>query len=213
MVPSSLWGVVFFVVLVAPGLVLDHLRHRHRARVGESPFRELARVVLTSLVCSGVAFVALAALDEVLPDSAIVGPRATVGLDAEFARTNFWQLLVGLVSFVTISIGLAVAWHWRTKPDDPPLTPKPAWEKVFRSDNPTAQAPVLRIRLRSGTIVLGTLAEYTKAYELDDRELVLAAPLWVGSDDESLRAVDAAWQRMVVAGADIETILVQYPCV
>ncbi|CAG7574228.1 hypothetical protein FB554_2399 [Barrientosiimonas humi] len=211
MLPSSFWGVVFFVVLVAPGLVLDHLRHRHHARVGESPFRELARVVLTSLVCSGVAFVALAALDEVLPDSVVAGPRAAVGLDAEFARSNFWQLLVGLVLFVSISTGLAVGWYWRSRPADPPLIPKPAWEKVFRSDNPTEQAPVLRIRLQSGTIVLGTLAEYTKAYELDDRELVLAAPLWIGNDDESLQAVDVAWQRLVVAGTDIETILVQYP--
>lgn len=210
MVPSSLWGVIFFVVLVAPGLLLDYLQHRHRARVGESSFREIARVVLTSLVCSGIAFVALAVVAEVLPGSVIAGPRDIIAVDADFARDRFWQLVLAMFLFVAVSCGLATTWCVWRKPSGPRLTPQPAWEKVFRTDNPTAQAPVLRIHLRSGTAIVGTLADYTKAYDLDDRELVLAAPLWIGVEGQPLEPADIAWQRLVVAGADVENILVQY---
>jgi Family of unknown function (DUF6338) len=48
-VPGSWLSVLLFFLLVAPGLVFDLLSQRRRAGSPESGFREVSRVVLSSL--------------------------------------------------------------------------------------------------------------------------------------------------------------------
>lgn len=46
MVPVNVWSAVFFMVLVAPGLLHDLMAETRTARHKESAFRKISRVVL-----------------------------------------------------------------------------------------------------------------------------------------------------------------------
>jgi uncharacterized membrane protein YdfJ with MMPL/SSD domain len=62
LVPTTWLALLFFVLLVAPGLLYDLLAERYRAKAGESVFREISRTVLASLIISTLSFSILLAI-------------------------------------------------------------------------------------------------------------------------------------------------------
>ena len=62
MIPSGIATAIAFLVLIAPGFVLEGLFLKRRAQPNESSFAEANRVVLSSLAFSGLSIAIVDAL-------------------------------------------------------------------------------------------------------------------------------------------------------
>jgi hypothetical protein len=209
-VPANAWGIVFFLVLIAPGLLDDLLFESRSARAAESTFREISRVVLASLAFSAVPLFVLTVvgdlgMTDLLPDPSDWAQRGDSYLTGSYA-----PIAVALAVQVSASCGLVALWHRFRRRAVKPLVHKPAWAKVFRDDNPTGEAPQVRVRLTSGTVFWGTVADYTQTFDVSEREIVLAPPLATRGTGGVRQSMDERWARVVLKAADIESISVTY---
>jgi len=103
MVPGSWLSVLLFFLLVAPGLLFDLLSERRRVGSPESTFREISRVVLSSLAFSGVAFAVLVILRIVHP-SWLPDPRRLLEPKGSYARDHYRLLFRTLVLEVSLAL-------------------------------------------------------------------------------------------------------------
>ena len=210
MIPTDAWGIVFFLVLIAPGLLDDLLFESRAARAAESTFREISRVVLVSLAFSAPPLLALAVVADRGGLSALPDPSEWAAEGDEYLLQSYAPIIVALAVQTAVYCGLVWAWHrWRRRSTQP-LIHTPAWAKVFRLDNPTSQAPEARVRLHSGTVFWGTVSDYTQTFNVIDRELVLSPPLFSRAPQGTRRAMDERMARVVLKSEDIESIAVMY---
>jgi hypothetical protein len=79
-----------------------------------------------------------------------------------------------------------------------------------RREASTGQPPELRVKLDSGSVIWGTLADYTQSFDIDDRELVLAPPLFVRKAGGSRQPMGPRMHRVVLRATTIESIAVTY---
>ena len=210
MVPVNVWGIVFFLVLIAPGLLDDLLFESRAVRGAESTFREISRVVLASLAFSAVPLLLLTIVGDRGLASFLPDPSSWTHSGEQYAVENYGQIVFALVLQTTLSCGLVVLWHRIRRKDENVLTHKPAWVKVFRDENTSGEPPELRVKLNNGSVIWGTLADYTMSFDIDDRELVLAPPLFVRRAGGSRQPMGARMHRVVLRATNIESIAVTY---
>lgn len=60
MIPQTVGALIGFLIFIAPGVLWELLRERHRPPLDGSTFREAARVALMSVVLSGLAIAVVA---------------------------------------------------------------------------------------------------------------------------------------------------------
>lgn len=140
-----------------------------------------------------------------LPD-----PSSWSQAGGRYAVENYGQVVFALMLQTALSCGLVVLWHRVRRKDDNVLTHKPAWVKVFRDENTSGEPPELRVKLNNGTVIWGTLADYTMSFDIDDRELVLAPPLFVRKAGGSRQPMASRMHRVVLRATTIESITVTY---
>lgn len=210
MVPSSGLAVVFFVLLIAPGLLFDLLAERRRATAAESAFREASRVVLASLVFTLAGFVVIALLRIAKP-SWMPDPRLLFAHPHEYLVAQYRLLFRALLIEVLVALGLSYAVHrLLARGDGAGLRPVSLWRKAVREDCPSGYAPYARVRLTNGTVFLGAVAHYTADLELGDREIALSPPLFSNTAGQPLTEMPVEWQRVVLAGTQVESVTLQY---
>lgn len=209
MLPTDGWAIVVFLVAVTPGLLFDLLSDRKAVRPKESAFRETSRIVLVSTLVGVPTALLIAALSELHRFSFLPNISKWVAAPKAYASGHSIEMLGALTSQVMISSALAAAAYFVINRGKPSLKPVPTWRKVFRDDNPSSTPPTLRVRLTRGTIYQGTLCDYTASFEAS-RDVVLAPPFRVKRDGGTYSAVPEAWQRIVIASDQIETIAVLY---
>lgn len=210
MVPSTWLSIVFFLLLIAPGLLFDLLAERRRAGAEESAFREASRVALGSMVFSGVALGVLslvrAARPEWMPD-----PGRLLADQQQYLADEYRLVLRALV--IQVLIALLLAWWTHlaiAKVTGAPIRQRSAWAAVFRHDLPAGTQAHARVRLTDGTTYLGHVAHFNADLKRADRELVLAPPLYAATKGNKLGDVPAEWTRVVVSADQIAALSVQY---
>src|SRR6266545_3205043 len=138
MVPGSWLAALLFLLLVAPGLLFDLLSQRRRAGSPESTFREVSRVVLSSLAFSGVAFAALVVVRIVHP-AWMPDPRRLLEPKGAYARDHYRLIFRTVVLEASLAVAAVWAWHavlaWTQ--GGATIRRVSAWTRVLRRDRPS----------------------------------------------------------------------------
>lgn len=210
MLPSTWVSVVFFVLLIAPGLLFDLLAERRRVGLSESAFREASRVVLASLGFSALGLLLIGMIRVVHPPW-MPSLRHLFGDPHSYIANNYDLILRALVIEAAVALAAAVGLHWLlARGADAPLQHRSTWSRVFVDERPADCVPHVRAALSSGTVYVGRVAHFAADLELADRELVLAPPLFVKRAGGELTEMPTEWQRVVLPASSIDIIAVQY---
>lgn len=191
MIPQTIVGFFFFLLLVAPGVRYELLREQRRPAINETAFREAARVALYSF---GFSFSACAiiALLRIKFRTALFDPAAYNHDNKTYLNTFYTAMIWTVVIEVLIAFALVYILDliFATKLQLRLLNclPKPIqramspaiqkhglwWElfenKFWRKDG---KVPLLRIRLSGGSRIAGFLAGYTTYDKLENAEIAI----------------------------------------
>jgi Family of unknown function (DUF6338) len=213
-VPSTWISILFFFFfLVAPGATFVLLSRRRRATFEESAFLEISRIVLASLVFSGIALAVLIVVHDFWPHW-LPEPRRLVAKDGtDYVRDRY--ALVTRTVVIGIALACAAAflatWALGKLQGGATISPVNAWTQVFKLDCPANHDAYVRVRLADGVVYSGLVANFSSDLEVEGRELVLAPPLASKTSDATgLRPVPPEYQRVVLRGDSIEVMSVEY---
>lgn len=211
MIPSSVAALVSFLLLLAPGTVWQLQRARHEPSVKETSLVEVSRVVISSLLATGVAtalllpfvWLPLYRRAESAGPSALDGPTSAVPYIGGVAATSI--LACGLALLLT-----AVRW-----PGSARIERGRQWNHAFVTMKPAgSKPPFLTVELLDDTVWKGELVSFDTDPEDSQRGLTLGPPLRrrrpgdagfqsLGSDDSSV--------VVILAEQQITSIQVRYP--
>jgi hypothetical protein len=211
-VPGSWLSVLFFFVFVAPGATFVLLSRRRRATFEESAFLEISRIVLASLIFSGLALLVLAVVRYFEPDWLPDPSRLVANEGTDYFRQRYALVLRALVIWTAIACAAAWATNWLVGRFQGGASIKPvsAWSQVFKGDCPPQHHAFVRVRLNNGVVYSGLVASFSSDLEADGRELVLAQPLASKTGTNELAPVPAQYQRVVIRGDSIDVMSVEY---
>jgi hypothetical protein len=209
-VPGTWLSVVFYVLLVAPGLWFDLLAERRRVGAPESAFREVSRVVLASLAFSGIALAVLAVIRAAEP-AWMPDPRLLFANGHGYLAGRYRLVLRALLLEGGIALGLVWLVHWWKARSVTRLTTASAWQTALRDQGPEGFVPHVWVRMSDGMEYIGAVAQYTADLDLADRELVLGPPLFHrAAASHPLMDMPPEWQRLIIHGPAAQSIAVQY---
>ena len=210
MVPSTWLTVVLFLLLVSPGLLFDLLAARRRTGPVESAFHETSRIVLASLGFTAAALAVLALVGAVVP-GLLPDPKGLFDPNGAYP-VDHWPAVVGaLAAESVLAHGAVLLVHWRlARRVGTRIRPVSAWTALFRRDRPKGHRPYVRLRLAGGIVYTGSVLSFTSDLPLADRELVLGPPLYSKTGDRPLTPLPADYTRVLIRGAMIETMAVEY---
>lgn len=188
-VPTSLLGLLLFVVLLAPGFAYTLCRERLTAHRPVSAFRETVALVFVGVLCDAVALGVFAVLR-------VLGPGWTPDVGAllrdpqGYALRHYAELTAWSVGLLTLAVLLAVAagnrwfrrlagrlpWLRRRLPHREHEAYLSAWWLLF-SEHPDSEVHVGCV-LEDGSYVTGRLWSFSRSAEdSQDRELTLVGPI------------------------------------
>jgi len=210
MVPSSWLTVVLFLLLVSPGLLFDLLALRRRTGAVESAFHETSRIVLASLGFTVLALAILALVGVAFP-GLLPDPKGLFDPNGVYAADH-WPAVVGaLAAESVLAHGAALLTHWLlVRRGGATIRAVSAWTALFRRDCPPGHRAYVRVRLTGGIVYTGSVLSFTSDLPLADRELVLGPPLHSKTGDRQLSALPPDYTRILIRGAMIETMAVEY---
>jgi Family of unknown function (DUF6338) len=193
--PTSLVGLVLFVVLLAPGMVYVRRRERQQAATPVSALRETTTIVLASVTCellvAGLLAVARVVWPAGTPDVGALVRDPASAVRAGYASLTLWA--VGLVASASLVALVAAAVNlparigglvrrmrwlaWLVVPPTEGITPSAVWWNLLYARYPAASVHVGCV-LDDGSYVDGWLSEFDPSpVASPDRELVLATPI------------------------------------
>ncbi|MEV1142470.1 DUF6338 family protein [Micromonospora sp. NPDC049799] len=196
MLPSSLIGLVLFLVLLAPGFVYVLRHEKHVAGRPFSAFRETLRVVFVSVACLLLTGLIFTWMRWAWPERTL-NVRGLVRDPAEFARDHHVELAWWSLAFISAATFVAavaadrrvvagVRWlaarrpvRWLSGSTSTQIRPTSQWARVFDLYEEDDPGPVLvGLQLDDGSYLRGRLWVFNPAFEEnEDRELVLSQPL------------------------------------
>jgi len=107
--------------------------------------------------------------------------------------------------------GAALLTHWLlVRRGGATIRAVSAWTALFRRDLPPGHRAYVRVRLAGGIVYTGSVLSFTSDLPLADRELVLGPPLYSKTGDRQLSALPPDYTRILIRGAMIETLAVEY---
>lgn len=216
MVPTGGASAILFLAFVAPGLVFQLRSERRFARAEESTFREISRVVLASVLFSGTALLLyllghVAGLSRWPQGGVFVDFDKWIAEPADYFEDHYVRVLFGIALQCGVACAIALVTQSVLHRKEParlvaisPLT------KIFRRDAPPGCYPLARLKLKSGTVYVGRVSDFSSALSPDARDVVLSPPIQAQSPSGTLRPVPSGWQRLWIPGTEIESVTVQY---
>jgi len=215
-VPTSIWGVAFYVFALFPGVAFVFAREGHRASSKRSAFRETASVVFVSAVCDAVVALVVVAIALSVPG---VANTITAMLDGDlsWARSNFgWALVFALLALAAATLlgfflgskwahdhGMKLLWSAAIPRDIS------AWQKILYPDERVEVK--VGLTLKSGAWVSGTLWDFDNdADNSPHRTITLSGDLSARSSgsEEPVPLSETDW--VVVEAGDIELLQASY---
>jgi Family of unknown function (DUF6338) len=210
MVPLTWLSVLFFIFLIAPGLLYDLLDQRHHARVSESAFREASRTVLAGLIVSCIAVSILAVVRAVRP-AWMPNPTLLISHPGSYFAVQYRLILRALLIEGALALAIAGTFQAiRNSRSDARLRPVSTWTRVFRHDCPEGSLPHVQVKLTNGMNYIGQVGHFTADLETAERELVLVPPLYVKKPNGVFKDISVEWQRVVLSGECVQSMVVQY---
>jgi Family of unknown function (DUF6338) len=211
LVPSSTSTVVVFLLSVAPGTCYELLRGRTQLPREESSFLHVSRILLMGTLITA-ATVLLLALARWLAPEAIANPTALLhdglGYVSDHVALVGTTACAQLAISVLIAIGLS---DLRSRRLPRVIHQTDAWHAVTELGGQPGCKAGMSVRLNNGMEILGMYSGASTDLDPSKRELLLHAPLsFRSADGTRTTALDAAWQRMTIAGSDIAYIAVAY---
>lgn len=182
-------------------------------REDESTFREIGRIVLASTAYVSVATILVLVVVVATPY------RTWADLVRDFelrVMKGYFDLPVLIGGVLIVGLACLLAWvlhrwllsRWSTrgKGKDVSFEPATAWDQIFRLRVPKDHGALVRVTTEAGTYQ-GPLYSYTQANKVDDRELILEAPIWLETDEGNL-SVQASWAMMTFRAGQIISLSV-----
>lgn len=213
MPPSTLLGLLLFLWLVTPGFLFSLLAGRRRAAAKVSVFQETARVVLASVaftsLAAAVAYLMINGTDVSVDLGRLIGEgRPYLGQHYR-AVGAFLGLQIVVACALAVLVDRIEIWRIRKATDQAPprLAQESAWDRPL-SRIPAGSRPQVWLRLSSGIELSGAVAAFGHEIDVRDRELVLKDPIEIHYPEKAIQPVHH--QRIVVQGADIKFVAVQY---
>ena len=213
--PSTVGGLLLFVVFLIPGFVYYIQRRRFVELKSESALIETARLVSVSVVTNLCAFGAFSLARYFLPNHT-PNPEAMLRGGASYIDMRPGYLLLWAVALMAVSsvfafylarlskAGINLKWF------APDIVNTSAWSRYLGDRNtiPANTTPFVGLDLRDGTYVSGYVDWFsTELDEVPDRDLVLAAPITLRKDGKDS---ELGWSRLVVSARDIQRMFVSY---
>lgn len=211
MIPDSAAALVSFLLLLAPGTVWQLRQARHEPAVKETALVEASRVVIASLVATGIAAVLLlpAVWLPLYRRASSAGPRL---FDS---ATSALPYLAGVAATSVLACALALAGAYARWPKKPPINPGRQWNHVFVTMRPKGAAPpYLTVELLDGTVWRGELVSFDTDPEDDQRGISLGPPLRrkrPEADRFEVNSAPGVWRVVILAETQIKSIQAQYP--
>lgn len=190
MIPSSLLGLVLFVVLLAPGLAYVLRHERSVPAVTYSAFRETLRVVFASVTCLTVTGLLFAGLRFLVPEHTpdvrrlVQEPIAYIrGHHVQFAWWSFVLVVFAtLLGFLAADPRFILAQRkarsnrfWRWLLGESAIRPSSAWRTALIELKPSkADETLVGVQMVDGAYIQGYLVSANPSTtENDQREIVL----------------------------------------
>jgi hypothetical protein len=218
-VPTTLGGLVVFVLLLVPGFVHYIQRRQAVPQRSLSPLVETATLATVSLATIAVAAAVFGLARTFLPDHSPDIRRLLVD-GMEYAAPRVGYLLVWAGALLLFSSTLALLLAMRLGPLGslstrfaPAIVDVSAWYHEFE-EGPPGTFVYLGCDLRDGSYMGGILEWYSTAVEeTADRDLALASPITFQppSEGEEPQAEDLEGvSRVIVSARDVVRIYVSY---
>jgi hypothetical protein len=175
--PTTLTGLLVFVVLLLPGFTFIAIRERSAPRRVVSPFRETANMATVSVTSALAGATILALARVVLPGiSPDIGAIARDGI-ADYAEGSYDLLAVWGAGYLVLATAGA-AWAARKLRN---RTPHPsaasAWWRLF-DEWPNGRHVEVTCTLDDGSWVRGRVKSFDdSSHDTADRDLLLEAPI------------------------------------
>lgn len=134
MAPSNWISLAFFAFLLLPGIYLDQLSQRHKEISDKSAITELGRIVLVSLVFSGIGF-ALIAVARIVCPTLLPDPGRLLN-ESNYWDTHYRKILYTLI--LEELIALYFVWLYdlaTTLQRKSEYTPDDIWDIFLREDS------------------------------------------------------------------------------
>ena len=195
MLPSTLVGLLLFILLLTPGFAYVLRTERTVPSRQFTTFRETMRVVVASIFClasTGVIFAIVQLLTSgVTPDVAQLIRAPARYVRQEFIQIAWWSLsALGIATFIGVMIAdprlatqLRSAGHhrtlrWLTGFSDTDIRMRSAWDLVFNMHADQPGRIRVGAQMDDGSYISGYLRHFSVDPEdTADRDLVLQAPL------------------------------------
>lgn len=228
--PTTIGGLLLFVVLLTPGFVYLAITETRLPRRHYTALRETGRIVSVSLLTNAVALGVFAGIRWILPE-ATPDVGAFVREPSVYFRGNYltiaiWVALLLLGSIILAAVlGLMSTWSERLlarieRKPGPWFYSKIAARRRTRIAQESGWGTAffrypdrrvyLTLRLVDGTLLYGPLGEFnSQVEETDDRSLQLTGPVEMRTP-RSEEPIVAEADSVVVAASQIKTIFVHY---
>jgi hypothetical protein len=224
-IPASLAGLLFFTVMLWPGLTYTTIRERMKPMIRRSPFREALDVIsvslLTALVVAMIVVVSHLLMPRFTPQPNELLFDTQRYVEEELTLVGAWAVVALVLSqgFAAIlALGLLGRLFlpvFRRRRDYAGLaiheSQLSAWWIAF-TQYPVAEAiPYVGCQLSDGSYVSGLLHSYSRDWEdLPDRDLVLLGPIQFRPAKANQVAVLEGVGMVVVSARNIVMITVTY---
>lgn len=176
--PTTLTGLLLFVVLLLPGFVYLVGNEWHGTERRVSPFRELVSLAAVSITTELGVLIVLAGVwaptldaSEALPDT------------GRWWREHAWAIVVW--GGIILLLAMLVAWSLTTQTvrrwariEQSRGAMVSAWWKVFKGWTPEPGEARVQIRLEDHSVITGVLLSFNPLVDdTEDRDLILRAPI------------------------------------
>lgn len=213
MIATGWTSALFFLLLVAPGLLYDLRARKWRVSPHESAFAEVGRIALASIAFS--AFGAVVALAAWQWFDGLRFSFERFMLENKYAVENASRALLLLA--ISTAVSCRVAWAWdawqRSTAGEKSADMKvhSEWVEVFREDLPPGNKPFVQVTMKDGRTWMGWVEDYTSGVHDASRSLVLSGTMATAEPNgASAKNLDAHWSRVILNGDEIQHIMVRY---
>ena len=209
MIPANLFGLVLFVLILAPGWLWVRVAEKREVLADRSPLLEAAELAVTGVIFTVIAATMVAWVSNRagwLPELRVVTARGSAYVQQEPYRTAGVVAVVFILSLVAAYTTARFVYRGK----EASLVPSSSvWRDVFREGG-EGRPIFVSATLTDGRVIEGYLFSYSTDGEGGDRDLALQAPIYVWSGEPPSRIRLRHAHRTVLRAEQMAAMWVRY---